>query len=78
MVQYGIWGLLVLLMMLGAITYYAIKNRSYLLQMMTCVLILFMMIEEPLYVLDGIIPVLTFLVFFSAFSESKKTSDFYE
>ncbi len=72
MVQYGIWGLLALVLLLGAIAHYAIKNRSYLLQMMTGVLILFMMIEEPLYVLQGIVPVLTFLIFFTAISESEK------
>jgi len=72
MVQYGIWGLLALLLMLGTIMYYAVKNRSYLLQMMVCFLILFMMIEEPLYVLVGITPTLVFLIFFAAIGESTK------
>jgi len=37
---------------------------------------LFMMIEEPLYILVGIIPTLTFLIFFTAIGESTKKSNF--
>jgi len=72
MVQFGIWGLLVLLAMLVAIAYYAIKNRSYLLQMMLLITVLFMMIEEPLYTQVGIIRFTVFLVFFVAISKAKQ------
>lgn len=72
MVQYGIWGLLLLLLLLGTTMCYAVKNRSYLLQMFVGFMLLFMMIEEPLYILVGIIPTLTFLIFFAAINESEK------
>jgi hypothetical protein len=72
MVQFGIWGLATLLLMLGAIAYYAIKNRSYLLQTMLLYAILFMTIEEPLYVQVGILRLFTFFVFFVAIAESSK------
>jgi len=72
MIQFGIWGLIALVAMLGAIAYYAIRNRSYLLQMMMFIVVLFMMIEEPLYVLHGTIRLVSFLVFFTAISESMK------
>ena len=72
MVQFGIWGLLLLSAMLIAIAYYAVKKRSYLLQVMLSVVFLFMMIEEPLYVLKSIVCFLTFLMFFTAISESGK------
>ena len=72
MVQFGIWGLIVLLAVLVAIAYYAIKNRSYLLQMMLCIMVLFMLIEEPLYAQAGIVRFFAFLVFFVAISEAGK------
>lgn len=70
MVQFGILGLMALLAMLVAITYYAVKNRSYLLQMFLSVLVLFMMIEEPFYSQAATIHILTFLVFFTALSKN--------
>jgi hypothetical protein len=70
MVQFGIWGLIALLTMLFAIIYYAVKKRSYLLQMTMSIIFLFMMIEEPLYALVGIVRFFAFLVFFTAISEA--------
>ncbi len=72
MVQFGIWGLIALVLLLYSIIHYSIKERSYLLQMLVAVLILFMMIEEPLYTQEGITRFTVFLVFFTAISESKK------
>ena len=70
MVQFGIWGLTALLAMLTAIAHYAIKNRSYLLQMLLGVLLLLMMIDSPLY--GQSYRVLAILFFFTAISESVK------
>lgn len=72
MVQYGIWGFIALVLLLYIIILYSIKERSYLLQMLMAVFILFMMIEEPLYTQEGITRFTVFLVFFVAISESKK------
>jgi O-antigen ligase len=65
-VQYGILGLIVLLAMLTAIAYYAVKNRSYLLQTFLCFIFLFMLIEEGEFLI-----ILTFILFFTAISEAK-------
>jgi len=73
MVQFGIGGLIALLLMLFAVTRYAIKSRSYLLQMFLLITILFMMIEEPLYVQAGITRFMVFLVFFTAFGVSQRS-----
>ncbi len=70
MVQFGIWGLIALVAMLCSIMYYAIKNRSYLLQMMVFVTVLFMLIEEPFYKISCTIVFVSFLVFFTAINES--------
>ena len=75
MVQFGIWGLLALLLMMSAIAHYAIKNRSYLLQMMICAMFLFMMIEEPFYVMHGAIHFVSFLVFFTMISEKRQENE---
>jgi hypothetical protein len=72
MVQFGIWGLIALLLMLSVIAYYAIKNRSYLLQMMLVATILFMMVEEPFYVMRSFMCFAVFLAFFVAITESEK------
>ena len=69
MVQFGIWGLIVLLSMLFALIRYAIKSASYLLQMFLLVIILFMMIEEPLYGQKGFTIFTVFLTYFIAFCE---------
>jgi hypothetical protein len=67
MVQFGVWGLIVLVAMLAAIAYYAVKNRSYLLQVFLCFTFFFMLIEEGEY-----IKILVFILFFTAISESEK------
>lgn len=72
MVQFGVWGLIVLVLLLYSIIHYSIKERSYLLQIHMAVYILFMMIEEPLYTQEGITRFTVFLVFFVAISESQK------
>jgi O-antigen ligase len=72
MVQFGIWGLIALLAMLVAITHYAIKKRSYLLQMLLCIMLLLMLVDQPLFVQSSITRFLTFLFFCMAICESKK------
>jgi len=67
MVEYGIWGLIIQVALLAAIAYYAIKNRSYLLQTLFCFILCFMMVEEGEFILF-----LTFIMFFTAISESEK------
>lgn len=72
MVQFGIPGLIVLLILLSALTWYAIKSRSYLLQLFMLVYILFMFIEEPLYVQEGITRFMVYLCFFIQIRETDK------
>lgn len=74
MVQYGIWGLLLLLTLLVVLYLYAIRSRSYLLQMLMIVYTIFMLIEEPLYVQEGITRFLIFLCFFIAVGEHDRAS----
>jgi len=69
MVQFGVWGLIALIVMLAAIAYYAVKNRSYLLLTFLCFMLVFMMIEENEY-----IKMLVFITFFTAISESEKSN----
>ncbi len=77
MVQFGIWGLIALAAMLAAIAYYAVKNRSYLLQMLLGITLLLMMIDEPLY--GQSYRFLVFLFFFTAINESmKKKLNYFE
>ena len=68
-VQFGIWGFIVLMAMLVAIALYAIRSRSYLLQMFLCSMFLIMLIDQPLYIQTGITRFMVFLVFFTAISE---------
>mgnify|MGYP003605352184 CR=1 FL=1 len=63
-VQFGISGFVVLLVVVSGLVFYSFKSRSYLLQMLLFVYILFMLVEEPLYVQPGIT---RFIVFFSLF-----------
>ena len=67
MVKFGIWGLIMLIAMLTAIAYYAIKNRSYLLQTFLCFILFFMLIEEGEFII-----ILIFITFFTAICEAKK------
>ncbi|MCL1867974.1 MAG: O-antigen ligase family protein, partial [Paludibacter sp.] len=69
MVQYGIWGLIVLIAMLAAIAYYAVKNRNYPLFTFLCFIIFFMLVEENEY-----IKILIFITFFTAISRNVKNS----
>ncbi len=78
MVQFGIWGLLALIILLWGITRYAIKERSFLLQLFMGVFLLFMLIEEPLYTQEGVTRFTIFLVYFVAISESKKKRKVYD
>ncbi|MCL2414034.1 MAG: O-antigen ligase family protein [Bacteroidales bacterium] len=66
-IQFGILGLIVLVAMLAAIVCYAIKNRSYLLQMWLCVMLLFMWIEAGMF-----FTILTFILFFTAITEAER------
>jgi len=67
MVQFGILGFVVLVGMLLAIAIYAIKNRSYLLQMFLCLVLLFMWIEAGMF-----FTILTFILFFTAITEAER------
>ena len=71
MVQFGILGLIVLIAMLAAIAYYAIKNRSYLLLTFLGFMFFFMLIEEGEYIL-----MLIFITFFTAINEAKNNLRF--
>ena len=70
MVQFGIIGLVVLLIVLSGLVYHYIKTRSYLLELLLFVYILFMMIEEPFYVQPGISRFIVFYALFVAIGES--------
>lgn len=72
MVQYGVFGLIVLIILLVALFSYAVKSRSYLLQMFMLIYLIFMFIEEPLSVQEGITRFMIFLSFFVAVSEANK------
>jgi len=72
MVQFGIPGLLPLLIMLGGLVWYAFKSRSYLLQLYMLIYLLFMLIEEPLYAQEGITRFMAFLCLFVHISECDK------
>lgn len=72
MVQFGVWGAIILAGMLLGFLRYALKSRSYLLQMFMMIMMLFMMIEEPLYGQKGITTFCVFLTFFIAISESEE------
>lgn len=71
MVQFGITGLVVLLVVLGGLVFYSIKTRSYLLQLLMFIYILFMLIEEPFYVQPGISRFIVFFALFVAISETE-------
>ncbi len=64
MVQYGIPGAVILVVMMVGLFWYSLQSRNYLLQMFVCLYLLFMMIEEPLYVQEGITRFMVFLTFF--------------
>jgi len=64
MVQFGIPGVIVLLIMMFGLFWYSFRSRNYLLQLFICLYLLFMLIEEPLYVQEGITRFMVFLTFF--------------
>ena len=70
MVQFGISGLIVLLVVMAGLVFYSFKSRSYLLQMLLFVYILFMLVEEPLYVQPGITRFIVFFALFAAIGET--------
>ena len=72
MIQFGIPGAVLLLVLVFSLMWYAFKSRSYLLQMFMLLYIFFMLIEEPLYVQEGITRFFVFLAFFIHITESEK------
>jgi len=64
MVQFGILGLVVLLLLLFSIFKYAIVSKSYLVQLFSMIILVFMFIEEPLYGQKGFT---IFTIFFALF-----------
>jgi hypothetical protein len=72
MVQFGVAGALVLVLLIVGLVRYSLQSRSYLLQLFMCVCIVFMCIEEPLYGQAGITRFMVFLSFFIHISESDK------
>jgi O-antigen ligase len=72
MIQFGIPGVVLLLVLVFSIVWYSFKSRSYLLQMLMLLYIFFMMIEEPLYVQEGITRFFVFLAFFIHISDGEK------
>ena len=72
MVQFGIPGAIVLLVMMFGLFWYSFRSRNYLLQLFICMYLLFMLIEEPLYVQEGITRFTVFLTFFISLGNSDK------
>ncbi|NLO70759.1 MAG: hypothetical protein GX102_07465, partial [Porphyromonadaceae bacterium] len=70
MVQFGVTGLVVLLVVISGLVYYSIKARSYLLQLLMFVYFLLMLIEEPFYVQPGISRFIVFFALFVAIAET--------
>lgn len=64
MVQFGIWGPLMLFILLSGLIYYSIQKRNFLLQQLLLLYTLIMMIEEPFYIQEGI---MRFMLFFCVF-----------
>lgn len=73
MLQYGVLGLIVLIVLFGGLFRYAIRSRNFILQIFLLIYLLFMFIEEPLYVQEGITRFMVFLTFFVHLSESDKS-----
>ena len=78
MVQYGVWGALILTVLLICWFGYAIRNRSYVLLMYLCVVFFYMMIEEPLTGQAGITRITVFFMFFVAFINSGRKIKYYD
>jgi len=78
MVQYGVWGALILLILLAFWFGYSIRSRNFLLQLFLCVVVFYMMIEEPLTGQAGITRVVLFFSFFVAFNDSEKKTSYFD
>lgn len=72
MVQFGIWGLVGLTAILLTLGVYAFRQQDYLLQTFLAFYMLFMTIDEPLYVQEGITRFLVLLTFFVALTHSNR------
>lgn len=70
--QFGIWGGILLLIVFGGLLYYSLKTRNYLLQMFLLIYFMGMMIEEPLYMPEGIMRFCVYLSFFIAVGDSER------
>ena len=77
MIQFGIPGAAILLFLMSGLLWYAFHSRNYLMQLLICMYILFMMIEEPLYVQEGITRFMVFLSIFVHLGESEKSKKNY-
>jgi len=71
MIQFGIAGAIVLLVFVVGLFWYAFKTRNFLLQMLMLLYFLFMFIEEPLYVQEGITRFMLFFGLFIHIAESE-------
>jgi hypothetical protein len=64
MVQFGVWGLIVLVTMLITLFHYAFKMKSYPFLTFLSICFIYMLIEEPLTGQSGITRMMVFLTFF--------------
>ncbi|MDR1544612.1 MAG: O-antigen ligase family protein [Prevotellaceae bacterium] len=78
MLQFGVWGGIVLVILILGIIFYAIKKRSFPLLAFILTIILFMQIEEPLYGQTGITQFCLFLTYFVAISQSGEKIKFFD
>jgi O-antigen ligase len=78
MIQFGIPGAIVLIMVVAGLFWYGFKNRSYLLTLYMSFYLLFMIIEEPFYTQEGITRFTIFLALFIHISECDKPKKEYE
>lgn len=72
MMKFGIFGVIVISSLFLSLFIFALRNRNYLLQLFLLVFILFMLIEEPFILQDGVTRFIVFLTFFMSFSETGK------
>ncbi|HPT42220.1 MAG TPA: O-antigen ligase family protein [Paludibacteraceae bacterium] len=72
MVQFGIPGLICLLILLTGLIWNSLRSRSYLLQLFMLIYLFFMLIEEPLYAQEGITRFMSYLCLFVHISECEK------
>jgi O-antigen ligase len=77
-IQFGIPGAIVLILVVIGLFWYGFKNRSYLLTLFMSFYFLFMLIEEPFYTQEGITRFTIFLALFIHISECDKPKKEYE